>query len=357
MTVKIIAEAGVNHNGDLSLAKELVSAAADSGADVVKFQTFKAENLVTKTAEKAQYQKENSGADESQFEMLKKLELNEEMHFEILETCKKHNIEFLSTAFDHDSLHFLTDTMQLKTLKIPSGEVTNGPLILEHAQKGSRIILSTGMSTLDEIEAALAVLAYGFCTPDIPPEKLEACFQIYNSDAGQAQLNEKITLLHCTTNYPASAESLNLRALDTLRDRFDLPVGYSDHSEGTLAAVAAVAKGATIIEKHFTLDKNMEGPDHKASLDPDVLKVMVEQIRSVEKMLGNGKKVPHSSELKNKDVARKSLVALSNIDKSDKFTPANVGILRPGTGLSPMEYWTKINKTSDQTYQIGELIK
>ena len=357
MTVKIIAEAGVNHNGDLSLAKELVSAAAESGVDIVKFQTFKAENLVTKTAEKAQYQKDNSGADESQFEMLKKLELNEEMHFEIMEYCKKLDIEFLSTAFDNDSLHFLTDTMQLKTLKIPSGEITNGPLILEHAKRGSHIILSTGMSSLDEIESALAVLSYGFCNPDIPPKKLESCLQVYYTDEAQAQLNKKVTLLHCTTNYPASAKSLNLRALDSLRDKFGLRVGYSDHSEGTLASVAAVAKDAAIIEKHFTLDKNMDGPDHKASLDPEELKMMVEQIRSVEIMLGTGKKAPQPCELKNKDVARKSLVALSNIAISDKFTPDNIGALRPGTGLSPMEYWSKLNEISDRAYQIGELIE
>lgn len=357
MTVKIIAEAGVNHNGDLNIAKELIAAAAHAGADIVKFQTFKAKNLVTRTAEKAQYQKDNCGADESQFEMLKKLELNEDMHFEIVECCKKHNIEFLSTAFDSDSLEFLSNTIKLTTLKIPSGEITNGPFIHEHAITGADIILSTGMSTLEEVEAALAVIAHGYCVPDTPIQKLDDCFQVLNTDEGIAHLREKVTLLHCTTNYPASNESVNLNAMDTLRSSFNLAVGYSDHTEGFLASIVATAKGASIIEKHFTLDRTMDGPDHKASVEPSGLKEMIEQIRNVETILGENEKTPHQSELANKDVARKSLVAIQDIAISEKFTSENLGALRPGTGYSPMKYWEKINQASSRAYQVGELIE
>lgn len=353
----IIAEAGVNHNGDIKLAKELVKAAAKCGAHVVKFQTFKAHKLVTETAEKAKYQKENSGTSESQFEMLKKLELSEEMHYEILECCKDHNIRFLSTAFEEDSLKFLTQTVGLDVLKIPSGEITNGPLLRAHARLGSKIIMSTGMSNLDEIDDALAVLAHGLCKPEQEITGLEDCYAVYRSEKGREELRKHVTLLHCTSNYPASDESVNLRAMDTLKIKFNLPVGYSDHTEGIVASVAAVARGATVIEKHFTLDKTLPGPDHKASIEPSELKELVHLCARVSHMLGSQDKKPCVSEESTKEVARKSLHCISVIEEGDEFNENNIGLLRPGTGISPMKYWDFLGKKSDRRYEIGEIIK
>ncbi len=355
--VLIIAEAGVNHNGDIGLAKELIAAAAEAGADIVKFQTFKAEKLVTKTAEKAQYQKDNCGADETQFEMLKKLELNEDKHFELIECCKNNNIQFLSTAFDNSSLDFLARVAKLDLLKIPSGEITNGPFIHDHAKTGAHIILSTGMATLGEIEKALAVLSHGYCKPKEHINSLDDCFSLLATEDGQKSLRNKVTLLHCTTSYPAPVESVNLRAMGVMQDAFGLPVGYSDHTSGLVASIAAVARGASVIEKHFTLDKNMEGPDHKASLEPNELKKMVEDIRLTSQMLGNGVKLPHPVEISAKLVARKSIVARQKIKAGDILTSDNLTIIRPGAGRSPMEWWAILGTLAIKNYEEGDLIE
>jgi len=357
--VFIIAEAGVNHNGDRQLAFQLVDAAVEAGVDAVKFQTFKAEKLVTMSAGKAAYQLQNSDVDDTQFAMLKQLELPNDIHFELVDYCNKNGIDFLSTAFDIDSLNFLVDDLGLETLKIPSGEITNGPLLLANAQTRNELIISTGMSTLDEVEEALNVIAFGLvhgATHSIQPSRAEF-LQAYNSSEGQQLLREKVTLLHCTTEYPAQPSDINLRAMQTLRSAFGLKVGYSDHSEGITIPVAATALGASLIEKHFTVDKSLPGPDHKASLDPDELREMVASIRSVEKSMGNGLKKPMPSELGNRDdVARKSLVAAVDIRKGDRFTVENLQIKRPGTGRSPMEYWELLESKALQDYAEDEVI-
>ena len=356
MHVKIIAEAGVNHNGEIGLAKELVAAAAEAGVDIVKFQSFKAENLVTKKAEKAQYQKNNCGANESQYEMLKKLELDEKMHFEIIACCKRYNVEFLSTAFDEESLTFLTTGAKLSALKISSGEITNGPFIHNHAKTGSDLIVSTGMATLGEIEEALAVIAHAYCHPNKPIKDINDCYRALATSEGLELLKNKVTLLHCTSSYPASAESVNLRAMDTMQKAFGLRVGYSDHTAGLVAPIAAVAMGASVIEKHFTLDCNMEGPDHKASLEPQALKQMVADIRMASQMLGHGRKLPHSSEISTKNVARKSIIARDVIKVGESLTANNMALMRPGTGVSPMKWWSKLEDSAVKNYRKGDLI-
>jgi len=354
----VIAEAGVNHNGSSEIAFQLVDAAVEAGADAVKFQTFKAENLVTKCAYKAEYQKATTGAGETQYEMLKRLELSYEMHYQLIEYCKKKGVEFLSTAFDTDSLRFLVDDLGLTTLKIPSGEITNGPLLLEHAQTGCELILSTGMATLGEVEEALGVIAFGLLggkNSDIKPSRA-AFQQAYFSEQGQACLKEKVTVLHCTTEYPAPAKEINLNAMLTMLHAFGLKTGYSDHSEGITVPIAASAMGATLIEKHFTLDKTLPGPDHKASLEPDELKQMVTAIRTVEQVMGNGVKGPMPSEIKNREVARKSLVASEVIHEGDHFSEQNVTIKRPGIGKSPMGYWDLLENESNRNFQIDDQI-
>ncbi|MBL79386.1 MAG: N-acetylneuraminate synthase [Nitrosomonadaceae bacterium] len=350
----LVAEAGVNHNGREDLAFKLVDAAVDSGVDAIKFQTFKTNNLVTQNAEKANYQKKTTGSEENQSEMLQRLELPHELHHELVRYCKKKEIHFLSTAFDLESLDFLNNNLNLKTLKIPSGEITNGPLLLAHGRTGKKIILSTGMTTLDEIQMALSVIAYGIIGGLEPSIKN---FQsAFNSDLGQTLLKEKVTLLHCTTEYPAPFSEINLRAMQSMKKSFALPVGYSDHSEGTAVAIAAVALGAILIEKHFTLDKTLPGPDHKTSLEPDEIKGMVKEIRAIEKALGNGEKGPQPSELGNRKIVRKSLVATQNIRKGDKFTTENISVKRPGTGKNPMEYWEVLGEVSLQSYDADEVI-
>jgi len=356
MSVLIIAEAGVNHNGDPDLAYQLIDAAVEAGVDFVKFQTFKADCLVTQSAAKASYQKETTDRNENQYEMLKRLELSYEFHLDLIKYCDLKNIQFLSTAFDHESLGFLSKDLNLKVLKVSSGDITNAPLILEHARTMKNIILSTGMSTLGEIEDALGVLAFGFLDNKLDPSRT-AFRDAYISSAGRALLKEKVTLLHCTTEYPAPPEDINLKVMDTLSKAFGLNVGYSDHSDGISVPIAATALGACVIEKHFTLDKNMEGPDHKASLEPDELKRMVDGIRMIEKALGCGIKIPQSSELDNIKIARKSLVTVENIKKGDKFTVDNLGVKRPGNGISPMEYWDVINTESRTDYGIDEVLK
>ena len=330
--VVIIAEAGVNHNGSLDLAKKLIDAAAEAGADYVKFQTFKADKLVSRTAKKADYQKKNiDDADSSQFEMLKKLELNEEMHIELISYCKKKEIEFLSTGFDEESIDML-DLLGVSLFKIPSGEITNKPYIQHIARKGRPIILSTGMATLGEIEDALTVMM----------------------DEGLDR--KKITILHCNTEYPTPMEDVNLKAMLTIRDAFKLDIGYSDHTQGIEIPITAVAMGAKVIEKHFTLDKTMKGPDHKASLEPIELKAMVKAIRNIEKAMGNGIKQASTSEKKNISIARKSVVASRNIKKGELFSEENIVAKRPGSGISPMRWNEIIGLNASRDFKKDDLI-
>ncbi len=358
MSVYIIAEAGVNHNGSIENAFKLIDIAIDSGADAVKFQTFNADALVTKDSEKARYQLQTTSKQESQYEMLKKLELSHQSHFELKEYCEKNNIDFLSTAFDHASLNFLYKELGIRKLKIPSGEITNAPLILAHANTHLDLILSTGMATLDEIKDALGVIAFGYINNDIKVmPSYEEFSNAYNSDDGQQLLKDKVTILHCTSEYPAPFDEINLNALDNISTEFNLPIGYSDHSSGIIVAVAAVAKGARIIEKHFTIDKNMTGPDHLSSLNSMELKEMIKHIRNIEEALGNGRKRPSKSEKLNLKTIRKSLIANSKISKGEIFTKENIAIKRPGTGLSPYTYWDLLGKKSERDFKKGDLIE
>ncbi len=357
MSVFIIAEAGVNHNGNLETACRLVDAAVAAGADAVKFQTFKAENLVTRHADKAAYQKTATAADENQLTMLKRLELKYELHFQLSAYCQERGIEFLSTAFDFESLDFLVRELGVARLKIPSGEITNGPFLLAHAQTGKPIILSTGMATLGEVETALAVLAFGYLAPTRTQQPSISAFQqAYRSAPGQSVLQDKVSLLHCTSEYPTPMENINLKAMDVLQQAFGLKAGYSDHSVGLVAPIAAAARGAAVIEKHFTLDKSQQGPDHKVSLEPDELKTMVCSIRDVEKALGQKLKCPQDLELENQKVVRKSLVAKHPIASGECFSETNLTMKRPGTGKSPMDYWALLGKPSHRHYDADECI-
>jgi len=353
--VLLIAEAGVNHNGSEELAFELVKAAYYAGVDVVKFQTFKAKKLVTEHAEQASYQIQNTGKTESQLDMLSRLELSYDAHYRLAAYCDELGIEFLSTAFDEESLAFLVNKIGVKRLKLPSGEITNAPLVLAHAKTGLDIIVSTGMTNLADIESVLGVIAFGYLGLDEEPCK-ETFSKAYTSQKGQALLKNKVTILHCTTEYPAPMSEINLRAMDTIGKAFDLPFGYSDHSEGITIPIAAVAREAQVIEKHFTLDKAMPGPDHKASLDPEELKEMVSSIRRVESALGRAIKAPTKSEIANMEVARKSLVATETIEPGDYFVPSNLGVKRPGRGISPFCYWEYLGRVSKQSYSPGDLI-
>ena len=354
----IIAEAGVNHNGSEELAIKLVDAAIDAGVDIIKFQTFKADELVTLEAKQADYQIKNTEKTESQWSMLKGLELSFDSHMSIKKYCDSRDIEYLSTAFDSLSLKFLTETMNLTRLKIPSGEITNAPFVLEHALTGCDIILSTGMSTLPEIEFALAVIAYGLInrTEKLAPSR-DAFFQAYQSEEGQKQLKEKVTLLHCTTEYPAPFDQVNLKAMDLMTDTFDLPIGYSDHTAGISVSLAAVAREACVIEKHFTLDRNMQGPDHKASIEPDELKALVAGIREVEVSLGKAVKIASSCEEKNKAIARKSIIAKKEIRKGEMLTEKNLTIKRPGTGISPNQYYEILGRKALDNFKPEQLFR
>lgn len=354
--VRVIAEAGVNHNGSPDLAFRLVEAAVAAQADVVKFQTFKAENLVTRDAPKAEYQQRTTGAGESQFAMLKRLELSPALHRELKAEAERHGVAFLSTAFDTASLRFLVDELGLATLKLPSGELTNAPFLLEHARTGAALIVSTGMATLAEVEFALGVIAFGRVAGAQERPGAAAFTAAYASPEGQAALRAGVTLLHCTSDYPASPESVNLRAMDTLSAAFGLPVGYSDHTLGTAVAVAAVARGACVVEKHFTLDRGLPGPDHAASLEPEELAAMVRDIRAVSAALGDGIKRPSASEGATAAVVRKSLVARVDIREGERITPEHLVILRPGTGLSPARYWDVVGRTARRDYPAGSLI-
>lgn len=355
--VKVIAEAGVNHNGSAELAFKLVDAAYAAGVDVVKFQTFKASSLVTENAKQAEYQSRNTGIEETQFNMLKRLELDYDTHHALIDYCAERSIEFLSTAFDSESLAFLVNDLGLKTLKISSGELTNLPFILEHAKTGCELIVSTGMATLGEIEEALSVIAFGFIADEKTIPSIDAFSEAYASEKGQKALREKVTVLHCTTEYPAPSTEINLRAMSTMAKAFGLNTGYSDHSEGITIPTAATAMGACIIEKHFTLDKAMEGPDHKASLDPNELIAMVQAIRVVEDALGSGIKVPQPSELKNKSIARKSLVASRAIVTGQIIHGQDLIIKRPGTGTIPSRYWQIVGSVATRDYSEGQLLE
>lgn len=328
--VFVIAEAGVNHNGDITLAKQLVDVAVVAGADAVKFQTFKAEKLVCKNAEKADYQKETTNQAESQLEMLKKLELTEEMHNQLIDYCKEKGILFLSTPFDVDSVDYLIE-LGIEIIKIPSGEITNYPYLRKIAQTGKKVILSTGMSSLEEVREAVAVLEeYG---------------------------NKDVAVLHCNTEYPTPFEDVNLKAMLTMRDELGIEVGYSDHTPGIEIPIAAVAMGAQIIEKHFTLDKTMDGPDHKASLEPHELKAMISAIRNVESALGTGVKKPSNSEQRNIGIVRKSIVAKNEIKKGEVFSEENLVTKRPGTGVSPMKWNEIIGTVAGKNYKEDDLIE
>ena len=330
MRTYIIAEAGVNHNGSLALAKQLVDAAKASGADCVKFQTFNAQNVVSKHAEKAAYQKRETGSDESQYDMIKKLELSFDEFAELHDYCNQSGIEFLSTPFDRESIVFLS-SLGMKRWKIPSGEITNLPHLIQIARQGEPVILSTGMSTMEEVGRAVTLL----------------------KDNGSGE----ITLLHCTTEYPAPFADANLRAMQTMRDKFDLPVGYSDHTEGIEASIAAVALGADIIEKHFTLDKSMEGPDHRASLEPQELKTMVQAIRNIELAIGSGTKKVADSERKNMIIARKSIVAKRDIKQGETLSEENLTVKRPGSGISPMMWFDVLGQTAKRDFKEDEMIE
>ncbi|MDH4618262.1 N-acetylneuraminate synthase [Brevibacillus sp. AY1] len=352
----IIAEAGVNHNGSLEMAKEMVYRAAEAGADAVKFQTFRAEKIISKYAEKAEYQIKTTKYEETQLEMVKKLEMDEKMHEVLVECCTECKIEFLSTPFDLESVDLLAKKIRVHQIKIPSGEITNAPLLLKAAQTDLPILLSTGMSTLGDIEEALGVLAYGYLNRDQLPSR-EKFQNAYFCDEGRELLQKKVTLLHCTTEYPAPFEEVNLRVLETLEKAFRLPVGLSDHTDGITIPIAAVACGAKVIEKHFTLDRTLPGPDHRASIEPNELKQMVNSLRLVEKALGCSNKLPASSELKNRQIVRKSIVAIKPIKIGELFTKENISAKRPGNGISPMQYWDLLGTPASRDYEEDEVIR
>jgi len=355
MKTLIIAEAGVNHNGSLELALRLIEAAVAAGADVVKFQTFRADKVISRFAPKAEYQIQKAAdAKETQLEMLRKLELDLAAHRQMFSYCRGKNIEFLSTPDDADSLNLLVG-LGVSRLKIGSGEITNAPLLLKMAQTGLPVIMSTGMATLEEIEAALGVLAFGYVRRDERPS-LDNFQRALGEPEGQRILQERVTLLHCTTEYPAPFEDVNLRAMQTMAAAFGLPVGYSDHTSGIVVPLAAVALGATVIEKHFTLDKDLPGPDHQASLEPEELRDMIRGIRQVEAALGSLFKLPAPSELKNREIVRRSLVAVHRIRRGERFSEDNLTSKRPGTGVSPMQYWDWLGKEAERNFGEDEVI-
>ena len=332
MRTLIIAEAGVNHNGDILLAKELINSAAAAGADIVKFQSFTADKIISRSAPKADYQKNTTATDESQHEMVRKLELTRDHHEILVDECRRKGIGFLSTAFDTDSFDLLVD-MGVECVKIPSGEITNLPYLRYVTRLKMPVILSTGMATMGDIEAALGVI----------------------EESGTPR--EKVTVLHCTTEYPTPMVDVNLHAMKSLGTAFGVDVGYSDHSKGIEVAIAAVALGAKVIEKHFTLDRTLPGPDHQASLEPNELKAMVDAIRNIEKALGDGIKRPTPSETKNIPIARKSLVASCDIAEGELFSSENICAKRPGTGVSPMLWDEVIGRTASRAFTSDELIE
>lgn len=354
--VYIIAEAGVNHNGSLEVAKRLVEKAAEAGADAVKFQTFFAKNLATSSAPKADYQKKATGDTGSQFEMLRCLELSKDAHLLLKAHALEYGIEFLSTPFGLEELDFLVHEVGVRALKMSSGEITNGPLLLSAARAGLPIILSTGMSNLQEITDALSVLAFGYTMGPAGTPSQSKLADAFHSEEGVRALREKVTILHCTTQYPTPLKDVNLRAMDTLVDNFGLQVGYSDHTEGIVTSVAAAARGACVLEKHFTLDCCMEGPDHAASIEPDDLGELVASVRDVEKLLGTADKGVGQQEAANLVIARKSLVAAKEIAAGEYFTMENLRAKRPGGGISPMAIWDVLGQKALRDYETDDQI-
>lgn len=352
MPTVIIAEAGVNHDGSLEKALALVDVAADAGADIVKFQSFKADRIASRSAVKAAYQQRTTDAGESQHAMLARLELSDPMLERIMAHAAQRNIEFLSTPFDTESLAALC-SRGVKRLKLGSGELTNAPLLVAAGRSGLPVLLSTGMGTLGEVEQALGALAVGYLATE--PHRV-AFAKVLGEERTWQILREKVTLLHCTTQYPAPPEDANLRAMETLRAAFGLAVGYSDHCLGATVSVAAVARGAAVIEKHFTLDSKAPGPDHAASLEPRDLATLVAMIRETERALGDGRKQPRASEAGNMSVARKSVVAALPIRVGEKFTAENITTKRPGSGRSPFEWYDLIGQTAMRDYGVDDLI-
>lgn len=354
--VYIIAEAGVNHDGSVDDAVRLVDAAAEAGADCVKFQTFRAEALASVRADKAAYQQRTTDAAESQQQMLRRLELPPEAYRSLIERARERGIDFLSTPFDPASLDFLMRTLTLPRIKVGSGDMTNAPMLLEIAKAGKEVILSTGMADLSEVEEALSVLAFGYTAGNEQPSR--AGFAIAWTDpARRLALANKVVLLHCTTEYPAPVEAANLAAIDTLAKAFGLPVGYSDHTLGIEIAAAAVARGAVVIEKHLTLDRARPGPDHAASIEPTEFARMVESIRRVERALGDGVKAPQPAERANIPIARKALVAARSIGLGEEFTRDNIAIKRPGTGRAPIRFWETLGQKATRAYRADEEIE
>lgn len=352
--VYIIAESGVNHNGQRDLAFALVDAAAEAGADAVKFQTFDAAKLASKNAPKAAYQKQSTDAAESQLAMLKKLELPREWHVELQAHAKQKGIEFLSTAFDIDSLAFLVD-LGMPLFKIPSGELTNGPLLWRFARTGKPLVLSTGMATLSEVEQGLAIISHAL-NAESEPSSIDDVWRGWSRADWRACLIGHVTLLHCTSQYPTPFAEVNLRAMDTLAQAFGLTVGYSDHTEGILIPVAAVARGAKLIEKHFTLDRSLPGPDHKASLEPAELSQMVRDIRALQVALGDGSKTPQPSEWDTRQAARQQVVASRDIPAGKKLSRDDLTTARCGRGLPPTALWGLVGVPAGRAYAPGEVI-
>ncbi len=353
--VYIIAEAGVNHNGQRDLAFALVDAAAEAGADAVKFQTFDAAKLASKSAPKAAYQKQSTDAAESQLAMLRKLELPREWHSGLQAHARQKGIEFLSTAFDTDSLAFLVD-LGMPLFKIPSGELTNGPLLWQFARTGKPLVLSTGMATLSEVEQGLAIVAHAL-SAETEPDSIDDVWRSWSRADWRARLHGHVTLLHCTSQYPTPFAEVNLRGMDTLAQAFGLSVGYSDHTEGILIPVAAVARGAKIIEKHFTLDRSLPGPDHKASLEPAELTQMVRDIRALQAALGDGGKTPQPSEWDTRQAARQQVVAARDIAAGSVLARADLSTARCGSGLPPTALWGLVGQRTERAYVAGDVIE
>lgn len=354
MKTYIIAEAGVNHNGSYQRAKKLITIAASAGADAVKFQTFTANNLVTKNAPLASYQKKNS-LQKSQHDMLRALELSKNEFIQLKKYAQRKKIDFLSTPFDMESLNFLVKNLRLNTIKISSGDLLNAPLLLAAAQAKVKIIVSTGMANLKEIQFALSVIAFGYLHGRKIPTSSSLSSSL-KSRRAQLLLRKKIVILHCTTEYPAPFHEINLRVLKTIYEKFQIPVGYSDHTLGPIASLGAVALGASMIEKHFTINKKLPGPDHKMSLDPQELKQFVKEIRILETTLGSSEKKPTASEKKNMVICRKSLVAARDIKKGDTFTMNNLTVKRPGSGISSALFWEFLGKKAKRNFKQDSLI-
>jgi N-acetylneuraminate synthase len=353
--VYVIAEAGVNHNGRQDLALALIDAAAAAGADAIKFQTFDAEKLASKNAPKAAYQKSNGDPAESQLAMLKKLELPRAWHLELQAYARQKGIEFLSTAFDSDSLAFLNE-LGMPVFKVPSGELTNGPLLWQFARSGKPLIVSTGMATLSEVEQGLAIIAHALYSEQ-EPRDMDEVWRAWSELENRRRLVSHVTLLHCTSQYPTPFAEVNLRAMDTLAAAFDLAVGYSDHTEGVLIPVAAVARGARVIEKHFTLDRTLSGPDHKASLEPAELGRMVREIRALQVALGDGGKAPQGSEWDTRRAARQQVVAARPVAAGAVLVRADLTTARSGAGLAPTELWRLVGQVAGRAYQPGERLE